>query len=44
MENDQELEDNKPPVLGHWKNFYWLLVIVLISLIAIFYSITQYFA
>jgi hypothetical protein len=43
MENDQNLEDNKPPVLGKWKNFYWLLIIVLVSLIGVFYAITRYF-
>lgn len=43
MENDIDLEDNKPPVLGKWKNFYWLLIIVLVILISIFYTITLYF-
>jgi hypothetical protein len=44
MENDKDIENNEPPVLGKWKNFYWLLVIVLLTLIGIFYAITQYFA
>gem|GEM_PF-5972309 len=44
MENDKDLENNNPPVLGKWKNFYWLLIIVLITLISIFYAITRYFA
>tara|TARA_R110002012_G_scaffold99980_1_gene238264 strand:+ start:47472 stop:47606 length:135 start_codon:yes stop_codon:yes gene_type:complete len=43
MENDKDLEDNKPPVLGRWKNFYWLLITVLVILISIFYAITLYF-
>jgi hypothetical protein len=44
MENNKDLEDNNPPVLGKWKNFYWLLIVVLITLISIFYAITQHFA
>jgi hypothetical protein len=43
MENPKDLENNHPPVLGKWKNFYWLLIIVLVSLIGIFYAITRYF-
>lgn len=43
MENDKDIENDKPPVLREWKNLYWLLIIVLISLIGIFYGITQYF-
>jgi hypothetical protein len=43
MENDKELENDNPPVLGKWKNFYWLLIIVLVILISVFYAITLYF-
>jgi len=43
MENDKNFEEDNPPVLGKWKNFYWLLIIVLISLISVFYAITLYF-
>lgn len=43
MENEEDLEDNTPPVLGKWSNFYWLLIIVLVSLIGVFYAITRYF-
>ena len=43
MKIEKDLAHDNPPVLGKWKNFYWLLIIVLLSLIGIFYAITQYF-
>ncbi|MCR9066121.1 MAG: hypothetical protein NXI00_19275 [Cytophagales bacterium] len=37
-------EDEKPPVLGEWKNLYLLVAGVLVGLIVLFYFLTQYFA
>jgi len=41
--NSKAFED-KPPVLGSWRNFYKLVIGVLLLLIAVFYGITQYYA
>ncbi len=36
--------EEKPPILGSWKNIYAVMIIVLITLIALFYGITKYFS
>jgi hypothetical protein len=35
-------EEEKPPVLGSWRNVYLLVVSVLFVLIALFYALTRW--
>ena len=35
-------EEEKPPVLGSWRNVYLLVVSVLFVLIAVFYALTRW--
>ena len=41
---NKQLEDSKPPVLGSWRNLYWLVLGALVGQIIIYFAITQYFA
>ena len=43
-EKEQQNTDGRPPILGKWSNFYWLVFGVLVLLIIIFYFITNYYA
>ena len=37
------LEEDKPPILGSWRNIYVLVIVNLIVLIILFKLITNYF-
>ena len=41
---EPEMENEKPPILGSWKNLYLLLVGALIIQVLIYYSITISFS
>ena len=43
QQEHSNLEDNKPPVLGSWRNLYWLVLGALALQIIIYYGITRYF-
>ena len=36
--------DDKPPVLGSWRNLYAVELAILVALIAFFWFVTQYYA
>ena len=38
------MEQEKPPILGTWKNVYSLVVIVLVLVISMLYYFTQHFS
>jgi hypothetical protein len=38
------MREEKPPILGTWKNLYALVIITLIVLIVVFYFITKTFS
>jgi len=38
------MPDEKPPILGTWKNMYALVIGVLIVLIVVFYLLTKAFS
>ncbi|WP_035757621.1 hypothetical protein [Hugenholtzia roseola] len=35
--------DEKPPILGNWQNFYWLVLATLVCYILTFYLFSAYF-
>lgn len=43
MSEKSDLED-RPPILGTWKKLYFLLMVHLVVLIALFYWFTRYFS
>ena len=44
MEHEKpQLEDQRPPVLGSWRNLYLLVLGALLLQILIYYGITRYF-
>jgi len=42
MSNEKEKEE-KPPILGSWRNVYALLIGVLLAVMLLLYLFTQYF-
>jgi hypothetical protein len=38
------MREEKPPILGTWKNLYALVIGVLIALIVVFYFLTKTFS
>ncbi len=43
MSESKENKDKDPPILGSWRNFYAVVVSVLVALILVFYAITIYY-
>lgn len=40
----EPVEDTKPPVFGHWKGWYWLVLAVMAAQLAVYLYITFSFA
>lgn len=41
--NKEKEQEEKPPILGTWRNVYALVIGALIFLMLVFYLFTQYF-
>jgi hypothetical protein len=44
MSDSHDIPDEKPPVLGEWRNVYVFVLIYLACVISIFYWFTRHFA
>lgn len=43
MIDKPEEPEEKPPLLGSWRNLYWLVAVFLFLQIVVFFLLTQYY-